>query len=300
MKNPLISIFIPVYNGERYLHRTLHSILNQTYTNFEIVCVDDSSNDNSYGILLDYQSRDSRIVVFQKKNGGNVPKSLNFAIPKLKGDFFLYMSQDDEISSDFLFLGIEMFRKTNCDVLIPTCQFVAEKNPPKPISLDRNTIISGKEAFILSLKSQMHGFNLVKTDLIKNERCNETIYCSDEFFAKRILYKAERCASFNGIFSYHIDNPRAITKSPQFYRLQILSNNLDIYEFIERHKDLPNTAKKNWSFFMISTLFWAKSYIKENKQFWGENEKRLAMKIYNASFRNVISKQFINKYMYFI
>ena len=68
-----VSIFIPVYNGEKYIGKTLDSILSQSYTNFEILCVDDSSVDNSWDVLLDYQKKDDRVKIYRKENEGNVP-----------------------------------------------------------------------------------------------------------------------------------------------------------------------------------------------------------------------------------
>lgn len=100
--NAKVSIFIPVYNGGNYLKYSVESVMRQTYTDWELLCVDDSSTDDSYAQLLQYQQADERIRVFQKPNGGNVPKSWNFVFPYIAGDFVMYMSQDDMIESDAL------------------------------------------------------------------------------------------------------------------------------------------------------------------------------------------------------
>lgn len=83
-KDLLISVFIPVYNGEKYLERTLQSIQQQTYANFEILLVDDSSTDGSLEILNQFAEKDARFKVFIKENGGIVAKSMNFILPKSK------------------------------------------------------------------------------------------------------------------------------------------------------------------------------------------------------------------------
>jgi glycosyltransferase involved in cell wall biosynthesis len=87
-QNLLISIFVPVFNGEKYLVQTLKSIQEQTYTNLEILLVDDSSTDESLKILNQFAKEDSRFNVFVKENGGMVAKSMNFILPKISGDYF--------------------------------------------------------------------------------------------------------------------------------------------------------------------------------------------------------------------
>lgn len=67
MNNPKVSIIIPVYNTEKYLEQCLESIINQTYKNIEIICVDDGSTDDSSAILHNFQQKDSRIKVYTQK-----------------------------------------------------------------------------------------------------------------------------------------------------------------------------------------------------------------------------------------
>ena len=68
--NILISVILPIYKVEKYLHRCLESIINQTYTNLEIILVDDGSPDGCPAICDDYEVKDQRIKVIHKKNGG--------------------------------------------------------------------------------------------------------------------------------------------------------------------------------------------------------------------------------------
>ena len=70
MKKPIISVIVPVYNVEDYLPKCLDSILNQTFSNIEIICVNDGSTDGSRKILEEYKKRDFRIKIVDKENGG--------------------------------------------------------------------------------------------------------------------------------------------------------------------------------------------------------------------------------------
>lgn len=98
--NPLASVVIPVHNGERYIKEALESCLNQTYDNFEILIVDDKSEDGTLGILKEFESRDGRVKVFavEKQDGlGNV---INIGIRASKGKYIVRMDADDVMCSD--------------------------------------------------------------------------------------------------------------------------------------------------------------------------------------------------------
>lgn len=89
--HPLVSIIIPVYNGEAFLTQAIESALNQTYDNIEVIAVNDGSSDNTLRILDSYRSR---IKVFSKENGG-VSSALNLGLEQMKGDYFSWLSHDD-------------------------------------------------------------------------------------------------------------------------------------------------------------------------------------------------------------
>lgn len=94
MKNPLISIVIPIYNAEKYLHECLDSVINQTYKNIEIIAINDGSNDSSLDILNEYFNNDKRIKIYTKENGG-VSSARNYALEKVNGDYIMFIDSDD-------------------------------------------------------------------------------------------------------------------------------------------------------------------------------------------------------------
>ena len=98
---PQISVIVPVYNTERYLHCCIDSILNQTFTDFELLLIDDGSKDNSGKICDEYAVKDSRIRVFHKENGG-VSSARNIGIDNAKGEWITFVDSDDFIDSTML------------------------------------------------------------------------------------------------------------------------------------------------------------------------------------------------------
>ena len=95
-EKPLISVVVPVYNVAKYLKKSIESIVNQTYTNLEIILVDDGSKDESGDICEDYSLKDSRIIVIHKPNGG-LSDARNAGIKQAKGEYMSFVDADDTI-----------------------------------------------------------------------------------------------------------------------------------------------------------------------------------------------------------
>ncbi|WP_258101577.1 glycosyltransferase family 2 protein [Marinoscillum pacificum] len=92
MKNPLVSIIMPVYNSERYVGEAIRSVIDQKYENWELLIVNDGSTDDSEGVILSYE--DNRIQYFSKENGG-VSSARNLALGVCKGAFMIFFDADD-------------------------------------------------------------------------------------------------------------------------------------------------------------------------------------------------------------
>ena len=101
MNNPLVSIVVPVYKVEKYLGECVDSILKQTYTNFELILVDDGSPDRCGELCEDYKKRNEKIQVIHKQNGG-LSDARNAGTRIAKGDYITYIDSDDYISEDYL------------------------------------------------------------------------------------------------------------------------------------------------------------------------------------------------------
>ena len=112
----LISVIIPVYNVEDYLHYAIESLEKQTYKNFEIILVNDGSTDNSGKLCDEYSEKYSNVRVFHKENGG-LSDARNFGVQKAKGEFITFLDPDDyiEVYSLELLAGIQ--EKYNCDIV---------------------------------------------------------------------------------------------------------------------------------------------------------------------------------------
>ena len=115
METPLISIIVPVYKVEPYLHKCVDSILSQTYTHLEIFLVDDGSPDNCGKICDDFAQKDNRIKVIHKKNGG-LSDARNVVIDMAKGEYITFVDSDDFVTSDYVETLYHLVEKYQCKV----------------------------------------------------------------------------------------------------------------------------------------------------------------------------------------
>lgn len=121
--NPKISVIVPVYNTEKYLHRCIDSILAQTFTDFELLLIDDGSKDNSGTICDEYAAKDSRVRVFHKENGG-VSSARNMGLDNASGEWITFVDSDDWVHEDFIKKRIELALVDDADIAYCDIEYV--------------------------------------------------------------------------------------------------------------------------------------------------------------------------------
>ncbi len=113
---PKISIIIPMYNVEKYLRRCLDSVKNQTFKDWQAICVDDGTPDKSGKIAEEYASRDKRFVVIHKKNGG-LSDARNAGMKKVQGEYVMYLDSDDFIHPQTMEIAYGLAQKNGTDIV---------------------------------------------------------------------------------------------------------------------------------------------------------------------------------------
>lgn len=113
----MVSIIIPVYNAEKYLKKCVSSVLEQSYTNFELILVDDGSADSSSVICNEFAECDSRVVFIHQNNFG-VSSARNCGLKVAKGEFIAFVDSDDYVEKDWLKMQIDTMTANNADVVV--------------------------------------------------------------------------------------------------------------------------------------------------------------------------------------
>ena len=112
----MISVIVPIYNTEKYLHRALDSILGQTYKNWEAILVDDGSTDGSSLIAVEYARKDSRFSIIRKTNGGQ-SEARNIGIEQARGEYMLFLDSDDFLHPQLMELCIDAMQRDESDIV---------------------------------------------------------------------------------------------------------------------------------------------------------------------------------------
>ena len=123
MSTPLVSIIVPVYKVEPYLKRCLDSIVNQAYTNLEIILVDDGSPDSCPQICDEYAAKDKRIIVIHKENGG-LSDARNNGLNICTGDYIFFIDSDDYITSDCIQTLVAIAKEKDFEIVVGNFQKV--------------------------------------------------------------------------------------------------------------------------------------------------------------------------------
>lgn len=127
MSNELVSVIVPIYNVERYLNKCLDSISRQTYSNLEIILINDGSTDDSLRICENYKMRDDRIKVINKKNGG-VSSSRNIGLKHATGKYLTFIDSDDYVDKRMIEIMLKILKEKNADIVICNTRNVYEES----------------------------------------------------------------------------------------------------------------------------------------------------------------------------
>lgn len=167
--SPLVSLLSPCYNVEKFLPQCLDSIINQTYSNLQIVLIDDGSKDDTWRVMQDYAGKDNRIEIYHQENQG-VAATRNHLLDKVKGDYVLFVDSDDWIEPDMVEFLIGKATKHNAEVTM--CGMVVNDTPVRAEYAE--SLLSKEEClrtflFHKDLKGSLCN-KFVKTSLLHNVR----------------------------------------------------------------------------------------------------------------------------------
>lgn len=198
------SIIIPVYNTEKYLKKCLDSVLAQTFTDFEVICVDDNSTDKSFDILTKYKLKDKRIKILSQAHHGQGEArncGIEYVLNHSNSPYIYFLDSDDYIEPDLLSSADELFTKTSTDLICfntEVCSDNENKLYKRAKKYAQLTLI-GLLNFSQNIKdlTNVYVWNKVfKTELIKKysirfpkELCYEDIaFCKMYFLASETIY----------------------------------------------------------------------------------------------------------------
>lgn len=203
----MISIIVPVYKAEKFLHRCVDSILDQSYTDFELLLINDGSPDNSGAICDEYAAKDSRVRVFHKENGG-VSSARNLGLDNAKGEWVAFVDSDDWIDPIYL---EKLIKDINSDWVIGGYVGIpgGEKCSTKDCSYDKNSFGMLIEQHQKDLIRSPWG-SLLKLSIIRDNNISfdsKVRLGEDTIFNYQYLYYCESIKTISACnYFYYIGN----------------------------------------------------------------------------------------------
>lgn len=246
-----ISVLVPVYNVERYVRACLDSILAQSFTDFEAICMDDGSTDSSGAILEEYVSRDSRIKVVHKKNSG-YGNTMNEAIRLAKGRYIGIVESDDTIDKDMFQTLYDAAESHDLDIVkTDFCRVWHDEKDGTEVRRQYAKLTENRSMYdrVINPNAELESYllekftwnALYKRDMIarNNIRYNETPGASyqDNGFWFQTFYWAERVMFLGrSFYNYRQDNMSASSHSRQ--KVYAMKSEFDfIRDFMIAHQD---------------------------------------------------------------
>lgn len=236
INNPLISIIVPIFNDEKYLATCLDSIIKQTYTNIEIILVNDGSTDNSSAILSKYNVLDNRIHVINKENSG-VSDSRNIGLNKASGDYVCFVDADDILSLNYIEYLHSLIQNNNAEIALTTQMFGNYDN--KQVKKKKVYSCAGLDAAIqiLSYNIPIGVYcKIFKTKFLRsnNIKFNKQLCMGEGFnFNFDAFQKATKVIISNyRIYYYRRDNPTSATTK---FSMRRWENGIYAIELIRSH-----------------------------------------------------------------
>ncbi|MDD5457683.1 MAG: glycosyltransferase [Candidatus Margulisbacteria bacterium] len=286
MHKSLISVIVPVYNVEKYLARCIESIRVQTYSNTEIILVDDGSSDKCPEICDGYAMADERIKVIHKMNGGT-SSARNAGLDIMNGEFVSFVDSDDFLHPDCLEILYEMCINGQCE--IAQCAYVKgmSDNFNGILVKGKNDVYNKVDALISRrVRAGVCG-RLYKSGLFNNERfpCGKTY--EDEAMTYRIVYKASRIAITGKKLYYYFQTPVSIMRNTKHF---ISTDFIDILEkrleyFRDKEKSL---LELSYEYFCLSLMLF---YIRCKKDRKNTNDRRQILLLYNHMYNKSVKNE---------
>lgn len=235
---PMVSIIVPVYNTEQYVRRCIDSIVNQEYTDFELLLIDDGSKDSSGAICDEYAKNDSRVKVIHKKNSG-VSDSRNCALDMAKGKYIQFLDSDDWITPDATRLFVRSAEEYDCDMVISDFYRVSGDRLSVKGDIEEDGVLT-QEEFATHMMDNPADFyygvlwnKLYKREIIEKHhlRMNKEInWCEDFIFNLEYTIYAKVFYALNAPIYYYVKRKGSLVSQGMSIS-KVIKMKLNVFEY---------------------------------------------------------------------
>lgn len=239
---PLVSVIVPVYNVEKYVEECLESIKNQTYSNIEVLMVNDGSTDKSPEICKEYEKQDKRFKLFNKKNGG-LSDARNYGLDRIKGEYVCFVDGDDTIGCEFVEKMADALWK-NSECSIACCRYARFQNLDEisKETIEEYKVFDSREYLIDTLYQHDQTLNTVsvctkmfKSSIFEEFRFPEGVLYEDLASVGDIMKCGEKIILVDSVQYCYRATPDSITTGKFNWNKMVMLRHCE--ELLKRYKD---------------------------------------------------------------
>lgn len=212
---PKVSVIVPVYKAEKYIHRCVDSILAQTFTDWELLLIDDGSPDGSGEICDEYAKRDTRIRVFHKDNGG-VSSARNLGLDNITGEYVTFVDADDWIDEDNLSVCVSALDTGNLDILQYSWRRIDAEGNVLQVSKIDTDVLDLQHYIEKGNFNVCVGGSYIRNSIVRNHRIRfdkSLKLAEDQIFILTAMSEANRIQSFSKVFYNYFFNEESATNN---------------------------------------------------------------------------------------
>lgn len=245
MNEPLISVILPVYKVEKYLSNCIESVLRQSYTNWELIIVDDGSPDRCPQICDEYAIRDDRIRVIHKANGG-LSSARNAGLDVFRGDYVTFLDSDDFWHRDYLKTLLGLCEDHNAD--IAQCGFVRGEEMVFPeIKMPHDVKVYDNHSIFTQYATKIVVWaKLYKRYILDGITMPEGLINEDDWTTWKLYYRAQKIAVTDEALYYYTVNPESIMaqskKKPNFSYIDAYKERINFF-INTKEEDLEHCSR---------------------------------------------------------
>lgn len=274
--NELISVIVPVYNVEKYVRKCIESITDQTYSNLEIIIINDGSTDESGKICDEIKIYDSRIKVFHKKNGG-LSSARNYGINQSTGNYYVFVDSDDWIKSTMIEELYSAAIENNAEIVCCGRTMIDDEGNKKEVHIDKNMSFTCKEIIEKTVFDDNIGVaawgKIYHKSLFEEIVFPDGEIHEDVAIIYKLFDKCNKIYAINSALYYYRNNPEGISKQQYSTKYNVvLIHDIENEVFIsDKYPGLKGLMRagtaKSCIEMMIKIIKTPNGYIKFNEEY---------------------------------
>lgn len=250
----LVSVIVPIYNVENYLARCINSLMQQTYSNIEILLINDGSKDNCELICQEFLQKDNRIRYYKKENGG-LSSARNYGIDRAKGDYLVFVDSDDYVSRKMIKVLLETALSNDADMV--ECEFleffeneiINDSNVDNALNNKSYSSYEAISSLICNTGITPIAWNKIyKKEIFNKLRYKVGIYHEDEEIIVKLLNRCKKICKIDNQLYFYMKRNGSITNS------KFNKRHLDIIKIMDERIQILKSLNCNKHLISLTTV----------------------------------------------